>query len=152
MSATTITKRCAINIDHNLGVSAGELSACWVYLKDNAGKLIGLEGAAYIYTTEKKFLPMWQVIFYGGQTLERHKQLYDAQRPYLDNRTRRLIRQAIEVSLIKSKMLGTEPQSRPATDDYLDAQLYGMRISKMVVDEVGDIRTSPVPVNGLQRK
>lgn len=151
MSATTITKRCAINIDHNLGVSAGELSACWVYLKDNAGKLIGLEGAAYIYTTEKKLQPMWQVIFYGGQTLERHKQLYDAQRPYLDSRTRRLIRQAIEVSLIKSKMLGTEPQSRPV-DGSLDAQLYGMSISKMVVDEVGDIRMSPVPVNGLQRK
>ncbi|CAB4130741.1 hypothetical protein UFOVP121_30 [uncultured Caudovirales phage] len=151
MSATTITKLCAINIDHNLGVSAGELSACWVYLKDNAGKLIGLEGAAYIYTMEKKLMPMWQVIFYGGQTLERHKQLYEAQRPHLDSRTRRLIRQAIEVSLIKDKMLGTVPESRPASDDYSDATLYGMSITKMVVED-GGVRTSPVPVNGLQRK
>lgn len=147
MSATTITKRCAINIDHNLGQSAGELSACWVYLKNREGALIGLEGAAYILTTERKLKPMWEIILYGGQTLERHKALYDAQRPHLDSRTRALIKQALEVDLIKNKMLGKEQTSRPASDDFMDALAYGRSISKVVVsDEL------PVPVNRLKRK
>jgi hypothetical protein len=109
MSATTITKRCAINIDHSLGESAGELSACWVYLKDGEGKLVGSEGAAYVFTTDRKLVPLWMILFYGGATLERHKQLYEAQRPHLDSRTRRLIRQAIEVSLIRAKMTSSSP-------------------------------------------
>ena len=147
MSATTITKRCAINIDHNLGRSAGELSACWVYLKNREGALIGLEGAAYILTTEHVLKPMWEIIFYGGQTLERHKALYDAQRPYLDSRTRKLIKQAMEVDLIKNKMLGAEQTPRPSSDDFMDATIYGMSITKMVVDD-----GLPMPVNALKRK
>ena len=152
MSATTITKNCAINIDHNLGRSAGELSACWVYLKDKDGRLLGLEGAAYIYTTDRKLVPLWTVIFYGGKTLERHMELYNAQRPHLDSRTRRLIRQAIEVDLIREKMLGKAPKTDPDPDRgiYGDAMVYGTGVSRIIVDEVS-ISQSPVTVDALKR-
>lgn len=105
MSATTITKNCAINIDHNLGRSAGELSACWVYIKSKEGKLVGLEGAAFIFTHDKQLTPMWQVIFYGGQTLERHQQLYKAIAPYMTSYVRRKIKNAIIAELVKDRML-----------------------------------------------
>jgi hypothetical protein len=55
------------------------------------------EGAAYVLTNERQLVPMWKIIFYGGQTLERHRALYEAQRPYLDSRTKKLIKQAIEL-------------------------------------------------------
>jgi hypothetical protein len=145
MSATTITKNCAINIDHSLGQSAGELSACWVYLKNREGALIGLEGAAYVLTNERQLVPMWTIIFYGGQTLERHRALYEAQRPYLDSRTKKLIKQAIEVDLIKHKMLGTETKPRTGSDDFMDAIVYGTLATKLIVDE-----SSPVAVNRLK--
>jgi len=145
MSATSITKSCAINIDHSLGRSAGELSACWVYLKDKEGNLLGLEGAAYIYTAERKLVPLWTVIFYGGKTLERHMQLYDAQKSHLDSRTRRLIRQAIEVDLIREKMLGTAQKAEPVSDDNVGTIIYGKMVTKLIVDEL-----SPVAVNRLQ--
>lgn len=99
MSATTITKRCAINIDRSLGLSAGERSACWVYLKGLDGKLLGQEGAAYILTHDGQLKPMWQVIEYSGATLERHKQLYKMQRKYMSGLMRKLIKQALEADL-----------------------------------------------------
>lgn len=109
MSPTTITKNCAINIDHQLGRSAGELSACWVYIKDKDGKLLGLEGAAYILTTSKKLQPMWQVIFYGGATLERHQKLYETIKPYMTSRVRRRILDAILTDLVRERMVSGVP-------------------------------------------
>lgn len=105
-SATTITKNCAINIDHELGRSAGELSACWVYIRDKHGDLVGGEGAAFIFTQDKRLVPMWQVIFYGGRTLERHQQLYRAVTPYMTTRVRAKIKEAVSVELVRERMVG----------------------------------------------
>lgn len=147
MSATTITKNCAINIDHNLGRSAGELSACWVYFKGADGKLVGREGAAFIFTQAKKLEPMWKVIFYGGQTLERHRALYDAIRPYMTSYVKRKIRDAIITELVKDRMLNDAKPKTSSYDDFLDSKIYGMKLTGMVVED-----TSPVPVNALKRK
>lgn len=134
MSRTTVTKNCAINIDHELGRSAGELSACWVYFKDKHGKLVGSEGAAFILTHNKQLLPMWQVIFYGGQTLQRHQALYEAVKPYMTSRVRRLIKEQMLADLVRERMLGV-PKSTTTKDD-----LMGLRMSSIVVDEIADFK------------
>lgn len=136
MSRTSVTKNCAINIDHELGRSAGELSACWVYFKDKHGKLVGSEGAAFILTHDKQLLPMWQVIFYGGQTLERHQTLYEAVKPYMTSRVRRLIKEQMLADLVRERMLG-----KPASTTIKDG-LLGMRMTHMVVDEWDHIKTA----------
>jgi hypothetical protein len=111
MSHTAVTKSCDINIDHELGRSTGELSACWVYIKSTDGRLVGNEGAAFVLTHKKQLLPLWQIILYGGVTLERHKKLYGAIRPYMNSRVRRLIKERIMADLVRERMLGTRPTS-----------------------------------------
>ena len=135
MSATTVTKNCAINIDHSLGRSVGELSACWVYVKNLHGDLVGLEGAAYIFTHEHQLLPMWRVVFYGGQTLERHKKLYDQLAEYLTPYVKRKIREAIKVDLVRERMRGESPAAELSE---ADALIYGSRLTGLVVDDDDD--------------
>ena len=130
MSATTITKNCAINIDHELGRSAGELSACWVYIRDKHGALVGGEGAAFIFTQDKRLVPMWQVIFYGGQTLERHQQLYRTITPYMNTKVRAKIKEAIAVDLVRERMTGTPPKDT----------LLGLIPSGIILDEMMDFK------------
>lgn len=106
MSATTITKNCAINIDHSLGQSAGELSACWIYFKDKAGNLVGDEGSAFVYTQKKELVPLCRVVFYGGSTLERHLKVLKIIQKYMNSHVKMKIKQAIVADLIRNKMLG----------------------------------------------
>ena len=106
MSATTITKNCAINIDHSLGQSAGEISACWVYFKDKNNQLVGGEGSAFVYTQKKELIHLCRVVLFGGATETRHLENLKIISGLLNSHVKMKIKQAIVADLIRNKMLG----------------------------------------------